>query len=128
MQDRDLKILRAILERGDFGHSEHLELAWMYLALYDVELAQQVMSAAIRHVAELHGMPGRYHETMTRAWVHLVAVHRQDTEAQSFDEFIAENPALLDKHLLDRHFSRDLIASDEARAGWAAPDLRRLPV
>jgi hypothetical protein len=128
MQDRDVKILRAILGRGDFGHYEHLELAWTYLGLYDVEMAHQVMSDAIRHVAELHGMPGRYHETMTRAWVHLVAVHRQDSDAHSFDAFIAENPGLLDKHLLDRHFSRNLIASDQARARWADPDLRQLPV
>jgi hypothetical protein len=34
------------------------------------------VAAAVRHVAALHGMPDRYHETITRSWVHVVALHR----------------------------------------------------
>ena len=50
------------------------------------------MAAAIRHIAALHGAPDKYHDTLTIAWVHLVAVHLSRSDARSFGEFIAENP------------------------------------
>jgi hypothetical protein len=128
VDERDLQILRRVLDRtAGFSHREHIELAWCYLGHHDVEAANRAIAQAIRHVAALHGAPDKYHETITRAWVHLVARHRATSGAASFDEFIAENPRLLDRHLLDRHYSRELIMSDAARARWIDPDLRALP-
>lgn len=79
-------------------------------------------------LAVQHGTPGKYHETITRSWVQLVALHWTDGKAESFDEFIADNPALLDRHLLDRHYSRELISSPRARKRWIQPDRRAFPV
>jgi hypothetical protein len=128
MRPRDLHILRGILARGRFGHREHLELAWSYLGQYDADAAREAMTSAIREVAASHGAPDRYHDTITRSWLHLVAIHRSASAASSFDEFIADNGGLLDRHLLSRHYSEERIASDAARAGWVDPDLRPLPV
>jgi hypothetical protein len=47
--------------------------------------------------------------------------------AESFEEFMARNPDLLDRKLIEHFYSRELVFSEPARAGWAAPDLRRLP-
>jgi hypothetical protein len=130
MRPRDLTVLQDIIRaRGDFGHREHVELAWAYLSRYELGAAQQAMAAAIRHLAGAHGKPDRYHDTVTRSWVQLVAVHRERWAAPSFDEFIAiaENRPLLERHLLDGHYSSRLIASRDARAGWAEPDLAPLP-
>jgi len=126
----DLDILDEIVRaRGGFGHREHLELAWSYLARYEPDQAQEVMAAAIRHLATAHGMPERYHDTLTRAWVHLVAVHRERWGAPTFDAFLAieDNRPLLHRHLLDGHYSSELMSSDGARARWREPDLARLP-
>lgn len=96
MRDQDLDILGSILDRrGDFGHREHLELTWRYLQLYEADEACRAVAAAIRQVASLHGARDKYHDTITRCWVHLVAFHRIDCDAESFDEFIAENCDLL---------------------------------
>lgn len=128
MHERDLQILRGIVDRSNgFGHREHIELAWASLGHYDVDHAAETIAEAIQHLASLHGAPGKYHETLTRAWVHVVALHRVTSAARSFDEFIAENPRLLDRHLLDRHYSRELVMSSQARARWTEPDLRALP-
>lgn len=121
-------ITRIIKTRGGFGHREHLELAWNYLGAGEPEDAYRRVRAAIQHVAVLHGEPDRFHETITRAWVRLVAVHRAGSEARSFDEFIAGNSGLLDGSLLGRHYSRELIGSSDARAQWLEPDLRPLPL
>jgi hypothetical protein len=128
MRKRDLEVLHEILEaRGGFGHREHLELAWRYLRLYPLDEAAEAMVAAIRHVAQLHGAADKYHETITRAWLHFVAVHTQRWGAESFEEFIERNPDLLERKLIEHFYSRELIFSEPARAAWAAPDLRRLP-
>ena len=128
MRKRDLQVVHEILEtRGGFGHREHLELAWSYLRLYSIDEAAEVMVAAIRHVARLHGAEDKYHETMTRAWLHFVAVHIQRWGADSFEEFLERNPDLLDSKLIQHFYSRELILSESARAAWSAPDLRRLP-
>jgi hypothetical protein len=128
MNDADLEILETIIHaRGGFGHREHLELAWNYLNGEGTDAAHRKMARAIRVLAVRHGTPEKYHETITRTWVHLVALHRANSRAASFDEFIAENPGLLDSRLLGRHYSRESLGSAAARAGWVSPDLRPLP-
>ena len=128
MRAHDLDILRSIVdERGGFGHQEHLELTWRYLRLYEPTEAQRAVGSAIRHVASSHGAPDKHHETITRCWVHLVALHRAQSDTESFDEFIAENRGLLDRDPLDAHYSAELISSPRARTQWAEPDLRDLP-
>lgn len=113
---------------GKFGHREHLELAWNYLDRYPLAVAKRAMASAIRRIAAEHGAADKYHETLTLAWVHLVAVHRERWPASTFGEFIGRNPQLLDSHLLDGHYSSDVLWRGGARAAWTEPDLRTLPV
>jgi hypothetical protein len=128
MRKHDRQILEEIVEtRGGFGHREHLELAWRYLRLYPIDAAAEVMVEAIRHVARLHGASDKYHETITRSWIHFVAVHMERWGAESFDEFIERNPDLLDGKLIEHFYSPGLIRSEPARATWVPPDVRRLP-
>jgi hypothetical protein len=128
MLDRDLEMLDDIMrKRGGFGHPEHLELAWGHLQLYPVDEAHEVMVAAIRHVADRHGAPGKYHETITRSWLHFVAVHQQRWGAENFEVFVERNPDLLDRDLIGHFYSRELIHSEAARANWLEPDRRQLP-
>jgi hypothetical protein len=112
---------------GEFGHREHIRLAWRELRRHDRDLALDRIEASIRHVAAAHGAPGKYHRTITEAWVALVAHHLDEAPSLGFDGFVERFPALLDRHLLDRHFSRELLAAPAAREGSVAPDLRPLP-
>lgn len=128
MRRSDVEILEKIIRtRGGFGHREHLELAWTYVCLHPIEKAEGVMIDAIRHIARQHGAEEKYHETITRAWLHLVAVHMQRWGAESFEEFIERNRDLLDRKLLEHFYLRELIFDEPARAVWVDPDLRPLP-
>jgi hypothetical protein len=128
MSEPGIDVLQRILAtRGDFGHREHLELAWTCLDRYDLTTAHEAVRTAVRHVAQRHGMPERYHETITRSWVHVVALHRALAPGDSFDAFIAANPGLLTQDLLSRHYSQPLLKSPAARTQWAEPDLRAFP-
>ena len=105
-------ILKEILARGEgFGHRQHLELTWRTLEEHEPDTALALIAEAIRHLAAAHGAPDKYHATITSAWVHCVAVHRERSPAPDFDAFIARNPQLLNQRLLDEHFSPELLAA-----------------
>ncbi len=128
MRRSDAEILQEIVRaRGGFGHREHLELAWTYLRLHPIEEAESAMTAAIRHIARGHGAEGKYHETITRAWLRCVAVHTQRWGAGSFEKFIERNSDLLDRKLLEHFYSPELIFGERARVVWVDPDLHPLP-
>lgn len=128
MRDEDAQTLHEILTaRGGFGHREHLELAWTYLSRHSAPAAERAMTAALRDISARHGMPERYHETLTRAWCRVVALHRGTGDETRFDDFIAANPGLLDRDLLRHHYSRQVLFSQVARDGWIAPDLQPFP-
>jgi hypothetical protein len=112
---------------GEFGHREHLRLAWRELREHEPEVALGRIEAAIRHVAEAHGAPDKYHRTMTEGWAALVAYHLAEAPELTFDQFLARFPGLLDGGLLTRHFSSELLATPAARRTWVDPDVRPLP-
>jgi hypothetical protein len=112
---------------GQFGHREHLRLAWRELREHERGVALTRIEAAIRHVAEAHGASGKYHRTMTEAWAALVGYHLAEEPSLGFDAFLERFPGLMDGRLLQRHFSPELLATPAARATWVDPDLRPLP-
>ena len=112
---------------GRFGHRQHVQLTWLAVRRYGMPAAIRLVSDGIRRTARYAGAPQKYHETISRAWVELVAHHTTHDPAPDFDEFATHNPALLDKRLLTRFYRSTTLASPEARAGWVAPDLSPFP-
>lgn len=114
---------------GQFHHRDHLRLAWCLVRQRGEENAITAITTGIRRYAVHHGQAAKYHETLTRFWVRLVA-HAQATrpDLASFDSFIAAVPWLLDKTLPYRHWSRATMDSLAARAAWVEPDLLALLV
>ena len=105
------------------------QLAWTYLRTLPREQARQAMRRSIKHLAQTHDEPDRYHETLTLAWLDVVNLHLvREPPDVSFDEFLEHNEGLLDSRLLEHHYSRNLLTSDRARREYVAPDLRRFPV
>jgi hypothetical protein len=118
---------QVLRQRGRFGHSEHLELAWLYVQRAELGTAEAWMQCAIKHIAAAHGTPGKYHETLTLMWARVVAAHARLSDARDFEMFIGENPTLLDRSLPSHHFSDPLLWSDQARRQWVEPDLAPFP-
>ena len=111
----------------DFHHRDHLRLAWIQIRRLGVERASDTVAGAIRRFAAHHGHAGRYHETMTRFWVRVVAMGIGRHPTLPFDDLLAAEPHLLDKTLPFNHWSRERMASDEARRRWMEPDIRLMP-
>ncbi|HEY7031460.1 MAG TPA: hypothetical protein VH482_09050 [Thermomicrobiales bacterium] len=111
-----------------FGHREHLRLAWLCLSRDGEARGGARTIAAIRRVAAAHGASEKYHETITRFWLRLVAHHlASDPAAVSFDDFLSHSPRLLDVGLMRRHYRPETLAGERARREWVEPDLAPLP-
>ena len=108
-----------------FSHRDHLRVAFAYARRGGVEHAVELARHGLRHLAAAHGEPERYHETLTTAWVRVVAHHA--TGDTDFDGFLAAHPRLLDRDLLLAHYSRERLFSGAARARFVEPDLLALP-
>jgi hypothetical protein len=111
-----------------FRHRDHIRLAWIYLKTYGSSEAATRISASIRKYAAHNGASHKYHETVTLAWMRLVAnAMRQLPTDASFEAVIAVDSKLLDKTSLAGFYSDTVLASDAARNGWVDPDLKPLP-
>ncbi len=111
----------------DFHHRDHLRLAWIQIRRLGLPHALEAVTAAIRQFAAGHGHGDRYHETMTRFWLLVVAMGISRHPTLAFDELLAAEPHLLDKNLPYRHWSRERMGSEDARQRWLEPDLRLMP-
>ena len=111
----------------DFHHRDHLRLAWIQIRRLGLPRASEAVTAAIRQFAAGHGHGDRYHETMTRFWLLVVATGISRHPTLAFDELLAAEPHLLDKNLPYRHWSRERMGSEDARQRWVEPDVRLMP-
>ncbi|HEX6895209.1 MAG TPA: hypothetical protein VF146_08050 [Bryobacteraceae bacterium] len=109
-----------------FHHREHLRLAWIYLRRFGSEAGLQIRVAILRFAAA-HGKADKYHETITFAWLRLVADGAERSNARSFAELLRASPELLDKNTLHQHYSPELLGSDAARTRFVPPDRKPLP-
>jgi hypothetical protein len=113
---------------GQFRHRQHINLAFEAVRRYGMPAATGKVCTWIRHIAGYQRAPQKYHHTVSRAWVEIVAHHvGTDPDCADFDLFAGRNPALLDKRLLSRHYRSVTLASGPARDGWVEPDLLPFP-
>lgn len=106
-----------------FGHREHVHLTWLAVSRCGVDTAITVVSEGIQSTARYAGVPQKYNETMSRAWVVLVALAATESGAGDFSELVALHPELLDKKLLIRYYRSSTLAAAEAKHSWVEPDL-----
>ena len=108
---------------GDFHHAEHLRLGWLLLSKMDWVSASVHAARAIRRLTAHYGLESRYHETITQAWMRLLASH----DERDFSEFLTLHGDRATFDLLRKHWRRETLMSDHARAHWVEPDLESLP-
>jgi hypothetical protein len=102
------------ISASEFPHERHVLVAWSLSRRYPHEEAFARLSMGIKDIAARAGVPGKYHETMTRAWFELVS------QAESLEA----HPELLDRALLARYYSRERL--EAGRHEWLEPDVEPL--
>ena len=113
---------------GQFRHRQHVHLAFLAVRRYGMPEATNRICDWIQCIAAYERAPQKYHHTVSRAWVEIVAHHIDaDPDGADFGTFAARHPALLDKRLLTRHYRSSTLAAAAARRSWVEPDLLPFP-
>ena len=112
-----------------FDHAAHVRLAYVYLCESPADAAAARMKAALLKFLAHHGVDaGKYHETITRAWIMAVAhFMARSAPCPSAAAFMAANPELLDSRIMLTHYSARVLFSPEAREGFVEPDIQDIP-
>src|SRR5580693_7076314 len=95
---------------GAFRHRQHIHLAFLTVRRHGGARAAELISRWIRHITVYERAPQKYNASVT-----------------DFETFAERNPALLDKRLLNRHYTSTALSSAAARAGWIMPDVAPFP-
>jgi hypothetical protein len=115
------------LANAAFRHREHVRLTWIYLTQEPADAVGPRLCTALLDLATSHGVAGRFHHTLTVAWVRIIEEARRQHPDLPFDDLAAACPSLLDKDAPLTYYSREHLFSDEARARWVEPNLKPLP-
>jgi hypothetical protein len=112
------------LPANEFHHEQHVQVAWLFIRVHGMPAALGEFTAAIKRFADAKGATGLYHETITWAFLLIIAERQARTAAQSWEEFAAANPDLLvwKPSILERYYSNALLKSDLARRVFLFPD------
>jgi len=112
------------LPANEFHHEQHVQVAWLFIRVHGMPAALGEFTAAIKRFADAKGATGLYHETITWAFLLMIAERQARADAQSWEEFAAANPDLLvwKPSILERYYSNELLKSDLARRVFLFPD------
>jgi hypothetical protein len=102
-----------------FPHEDHVRLVYLLIRRHGEEEALRRVSEGILAMAVAGGRPDAFHVTRTVAWTRLVAAAGEHGDSRSF---LAANPHLARRDLLDDYYDRDRLSSDAARTGFIEPD------
>ena len=113
------RFLRDELDPAAFTHREHLRMAFETLRRHAFLDAARLYCRALRTLAAKAGQPGKFHLTITLAFLSLVAERMAGQD--QFDAFLEANPELLDTSVLSRLYGPDRLCSEAARETFLLP-------
>ena len=125
MADLFDRFVDTTLPADQFHHHQHVNVAWLFVQRYGMPAALAEFTAAIKRFAAAKGAHGLYHETITWAFLLLIAERQARNPAADFDAFAAANPDLLvwKPSILERYYSKELLTSELAKRTFLMPDL-----
>jgi hypothetical protein len=122
------RFVRGELDPGGFSHREHLRMAFELLRRRGFLEAALEYSQALRAMTMRACKPELFNQTMTIAFLALLAERMGEREYRDFAQFVSLNSDLLDKSLLRRWYSPQRLASHIARNSFVLPEpLARAP-
>lgn len=114
------RFLHGEVDAANFHHADHVRIGFEILRRHSFVDAARAYSHSLKAIAARAGNPGAYHETITLAFLALIA--ERGAHFTSFEEFAAANPDLLEKSALTRWYTPERLSSDIARAIFILPD------
>ncbi len=112
------------LPPSEFHHRDHVRLAWIYLREDELLPALTRFVDSLKRYATSLGAAGKYHETVTWAFLFLIHERMKRTPCEDFRAFAAANPDLFawSPSVLERYYRAETLASSLARQTFVMPD------
>ncbi len=132
LDDLASRFATCTLLKPEWTHAAHLAVGLWHVNRYGADEALELLRGGIRRLNESHGTinssTGGYHETVTRAYVQLLAAFTEQYPGVPVAEQLRRLLAgpLADKAALFSFYSRGRLESAAARLGWVEPDLAPL--
>jgi hypothetical protein len=117
--------LQGEVDAGTFRHADHVQVGFELLQVHDFSTAAYRFSSALKAIAARAGNPGAYHETITLAFLALIAERSAAGRFDDFEPFARANPDLMDKAVLGRWYAPERLHSDTARRIFLLPEPTR---
>lgn len=124
----DDQLLRAFesaaIDPDSFGHTEHIRLAWLYLERGSLWDAAAKLAAGLQRLTAVLGVPEKYHETVTLAWILLINERRARTDQPGWAAFRSAHPDLFEdgSATIGAYYRSETLRSDFARRVFVLPD------
>jgi len=126
MPATDLPTVLADFEAGRitparFSHREHVRVGYELLERHPFPEALLHLARGLRRLAAAAGRPDVYHETITAAFLALIAERRLGERYLSWEDFAERNPDLFRKELLEEIYEPAVLKSPLARQTFVLP-------
>jgi len=110
------------LDPEQFDHEAHVYVGWLYVNAYVLAEAISRFDSALKRLTTALGIPGKYHATIT--WAFLVLIKERCRDNEGWNAFRSRNEDLLreSKSILGRYYSDATLFSDIARQHFVLPD------
>ena len=109
------------IDPASFPHAEHVRLGYEMLGQYGFGEAVARFSRGLKSLATRNGHPEKYHDTITVAFLAVIAERRARSTTTEWAKFKDKNGDLLNKSCLERWYSPEQLRSDLARQVFCLP-------
>jgi hypothetical protein len=116
------RFMRGEVAAADFSHRQHVQMGFEILARYDFAESVLHFSHTLRDMAARAGRPEAFNQTITLAFLALIAERREATPVGDFAAFARLNPDLFEPAPLRRWYRPGQLASPLASRAFLMPD------
>ncbi|MEM7016947.1 MAG: hypothetical protein AAF512_06340 [Pseudomonadota bacterium] len=111
------------IDPANFGHIEHVGVAYTMLLKYDFLTATAKYAKSIHTIATCAGAANKFNMTITIAFLSLIAERMSVTIYTDADDFFARNQDLMTIEPIKQLYSGERLHSQQAHINFLLPDL-----
>lgn len=115
------RFMRGEVEIGAFPHREHIRMGFEMLRRHDFVETALHYSRTLQAMATRLGKPQAFHQTVTIAFLSLIAERMACRNYADFNSFVRTNADLFDKSILARWYPPERLAMAAARRTFLLP-------
>jgi hypothetical protein len=113
------------IDAAAFRHVDHVRVGFELLKAHDFSTASYKFSTGLKTMLARAGNPAAYHETITLAFLALIAERSAAGDFGDAEDFIQGAPDLMSKTVLERWYGPERLRSDLARRIFLLPEALR---